>query len=262
MPIVSAAIVPHTPILIPQIGKKNLKKLEATRLAISKLAKNFEAEKIDTILIISPHGLIQDDIFTINMRADYKINFEEFGDFSTTRSWPGHIGLMHKIREALETASPLQLISGEPIDYGTAVPLLLLTENLPKLKIIPLSYSGLPNKDHFLFGSQIKKQLQISNERIAVIASGELSHRLTKEAPAGYSPKGKKFDNKLIGLLRERKNQDIVNLDPELIASAEECGLKSILILLGILNNINYAPRLMSYEAPFGVGCLVMNFQL
>ena len=262
MSIIAAAIVPHTPILIPQIGKKNLKKLEATRLAINKLAKNFAAKKIDTIFIISPHGPIQDDVFTINMQADYKTNFEEFGDFSTTRAWPGHIGLMHKIREALETTSPLQLISDEPIDYGASVPLLLLTEKLPNVKIIPVSYSGLPNDAHYLFGSLVKKQLQISTEQIAVVASGELSHRLTKETPAGYSPRGKKFDGKLIELLRKNKSQDIVNLDPELTGQAGECGLKSILILLGILNNVNYKPQLMSYEAPFGVGCLVMNFIL
>ena len=48
----------------------------------------------------------------------------------------------------------------------------------------------------------------------------------------------------------------------DLIAEAGECGLKSIVILLGILDGINYKPRLLSYEGPFGVGYLVMQFEL
>ena len=51
-------------------------------------------------------------------------------------------------------------------------------------------------------------------------------------------------------------------LDKKLIYDAGECGLKSILILEGIMDKIRYTPRLFSYEGPFGVGYLVMNFEL
>ena len=51
-------------------------------------------------------------------------------------------------------------------------------------------------------------------------------------------------------------------MDKKLIFEAEECGLRSILILLGILNRMSYEPQLLSYEAPFGVGYLTLNFDL
>jgi aromatic ring-opening dioxygenase LigB subunit len=262
MSLIFSAVVPHPPILIPQIGKENLARLEDTQKAYQKLAKELVNKQVETILIISPHGLIQPDAFTMNLNPQFAANFEEFGDFSTKLSWPGDIGLTYKIRERMETRAPLQLISEEELDHGAAVPLYLLTQDLPSIKIIPLYYSGLLNEAHFKFGQLLNRELIYNKEQIAVIASGDLSHRLTKDAPAGYSPKGKKFDNKIIELLQKNKSQDIINLDHKLIAEAGECGLKSIIILLGILEGIKYEPQLLSYEAPFGVGYMVMNFKI
>jgi len=90
-----------------------------------------------------------------------------------------------------------------------------------------------------------------------VIASGDLSHRLSPSAPAGYSPKGEIFDNLLKELLSSKDTSGILNLDKELVEEAGECGLRSIMILLGILEKQNYKFKLLSYEAPFGVGYMV-----
>ena len=261
MSIVFSAIVPHPPILIPQIGKENRNRLKATVRAYEKLKIGLEKSQAKTVLLISPHGLIHDKAFSMNLNPDFIANFEDFGDFSTKETWSGDIGLTYKIREALETKASFQLISETVLDYGTSVPLFLLTAGL-KLKIIPLYYSGLSYEEHFNFGSMLKQELLIRKKPIAVIASGDLSHSLTKDAPAGYSPKGKKFDNKLIDLLKKKKPRDIIKLDKKLIAGAHECGLKSILIQQGIMDGINYTPRLLSYEAPLGVGYLVMDFKL
>lgn len=262
MSLIFSAIVPHPPILIPKIGKENLSRLKDTQKAYQKLAKELSNNQIETILIISPHGLIQTDAFTMNLNPQFVGNFEEFGDFTTKLSWSGDIGLAYKIRERMETRAPLQLISEENLDYGATVPLYLLTQNIPNVKIIPLYYSGLPNDAHFKFGQLLNRELLYHKEQIAVIASGDLSHRLAKDAPAGYSSKGKKFDTKIIELLQKNKSQDIINLDHKLVTEAGECGLKSIIILLGILDGMKYEPQLLSYEAPFGVGYMVMNFKL
>ena len=262
MPIVFSAIVPHAPILIPAIGKENLDQIKKTQSSYQELEQDLYASAPDSIIIISPHGLIQPGAFTINSSPEFKINFENFGDFTTTMELPGDIGLAYKIKENLETKAPLQLITEEILDHGTGVPLYLLTKNIKSIKIIPLYYSGLDLKAHFEFGQLLKRELLVSKERIAVIASGDLSHKLTKNAPAGYSPKAAKFDKKLIEYLKNEKAQDILSLNETLIVEAGECGLKSIIILLGILDGIQYTPEMLSYEAPFGVGYLTMNFKL
>ncbi|OGF25896.1 AmmeMemoRadiSam system protein B [Candidatus Falkowbacteria bacterium RIFOXYB2_FULL_34_18] len=260
--IIASSIVPHPPILIPQIGKENLSQLKTTVNAYQKLAQELEKEDIETIFIISPHGHLLENSFSINLSPKFSCNFEDFGDFSTKKEWDGNIKLTYRIKENLETKAALQLMSNENLDHGTSVPLYLLTENLPKVKIIPMYYSYLSHEDHFNFGKLLKRELLISKERVAVIASGDLSHRLTKNAPAGYSAKGKKFDNRLIDYLKNKETQKILDMDRQLIEEVGECGLRSILILLGIMFDTTYKPELFSYEAPFGVGYLVMNFKM
>lgn len=260
--IVFSAITPHTPILIPAIGKENLTRLKATQQAMQKLEEDLYSSQPDSILIISPHGPIQTNVFTMNLGPEFIGNFEKFGDFATKIHLTCDIELAYKIRERLEVRAPLQLISDPDLDYGCLVPYYLLTKNLPKVKIIPLYYSSLDLNGHFKFGQLLKRELLVNKNRVAVIASGDLSHRLTKDAPAGYSPKGKKFDKKLIKYLIKNKTPEILKMRPDFIAEAQECGLRSIVILLGILEGINYQPQMLSYEAPFGVGYLVMRFKL
>ena len=262
MPIVFSAIVPHSPLLIPTIGKENLKKLEATKNAFKKLEENLYASRAETIIVFSPHGLIQSNSFSMNLSPGFLGNFEEFGDFSTKFSLAGDIGLAYRIREKLEAKVPLQLISETKLDYGSAVPLYLLTAQMPRIKVIPIYYAGLDLASHYQLGHLLRQEILSHKDRVAIIASGDLSHRLSKDAPAGYSAKGKKFDKKIIESLEKFKIKDILDMDHEFIREACECGLKAIVMLLGILEPIKCEPQKLSYEAPFGVGYLVMNFKL
>ncbi len=262
MSIVFSAIVPHSPILIPSIGKENLELLKSTELAFKKLEEDLRSSDVESIVIISPHGAVQSNSFSMNLSPEFTADFEEFGDLTTKMKLAGDIGLAHKIRERMETRAPLQMISDPNLDYGSGVPLYLLAKNMPNIKIIPLYYSGLDLEAHFKFGQLLKREFMVNQERIAVIASGDLSHKLTKDAPAGYSPRAKKFDKKLIENLVNQKTGDILKMKGDFIAEISECGLKSILILLGILDGMKYHPEMLSYEAPFGVGYLTMNFKL
>jgi MEMO1 family protein len=261
MPIIFSAIVPHTPLLLPSIGKENLKFLDQTLKGYATLEKSLYARQPDTIVIISPHGDVNMNSFSLNLCPQYQAEFSDFGDLATKKIYQGNVMLAHKIRECLETKAPLQLVSVDKLDYGCSVPLQLLVPNIPKIKIIPLYYSGLSYDAHYQFGLLFKKELGLSPERIAVIASGDLSHKLTKQSPAGYSPKAKKFDKKLIDSLMAGDREAIINTDPALATDMAECGLKSILILLGMIDNIKYTPRLYSYEFPFGVGYLTMRLK-
>lgn len=256
-----AAITPHPPIIIPTIGRENINIVKKTVEAMEKLEKKIRRIKPEIIIIISPHGLIFSDAFCLNLSEKYYGNFEQFGDLTTKMEFSGNLELTHKIREKTETILPVTMVSEPNLDHGTLVPLYFLTKNLKSFSIIPIGYSLLDYQKHLEFGEKLKEEIMLSNKKIAVIASGDLSHRLTFDAPAGYSPQGKIFDKKLIDLLKKRTVKQILNLDPKLVEMAGECGLRSIIILLGILKNLKYQPELLSYEGPFGVGYLVMNFK-
>jgi aromatic ring-opening dioxygenase LigB subunit len=263
MPLVYAAIVPHPPLLIPTIGREHTAQLTKTKDSFDLIAEELYVVRPETIIIISPHGAVHHQAFNINLSPNYSGNLEKFGDHATRSDFVGDVGLSYQIREKLETKEPLQLFTDSNLDYGSFIPLHLLfgTQNT-KPQIIPIHHSSLGLDEHFSFGQALQHEISISGKRIAVLASGDLSNRLTPNSPAGYSPKAEKFDNKLVELLLKNKTKEVLDLSPELISEAGACGLKPIVMLLGILEGFNAEPQRLAYEAPFGVGYLTLKYNL
>ena len=261
MSLVFASIVPHPPLLIPNIGKEELKKIDKTKQALEQLEQDLYLSKPDVIAIISPHGSLFFDAFSVNAHTHFASSFEQFGDFSTKLEWRGADDLAARIaHRATKENLPLQLVSEERLDHGSSVPFFYLTQHLNNLRVLPIGYSSLDVKTHLRFGEILKDIFMETEKRVAVIASGDLSHGLTTDAPAGFCKNGKEFDAKLIKLLETKNTTGIVNMDQQFVEGAAECGFRSFLILLGILKNMNCAFKNYSYEAPFGVGYLVGNF--
>lgn len=261
MPLVFAATVPHPPLLIPNIGKEELKKVQKTKVAMEQLEQDLYLAKPDLILIISPHGSLFNDSFSVNAHPHFVSSFEQFGDLATKKEWDGNPNfaalISHKGNN--EANIPIQLISEEKLDHGITVPLFYLTNHL-SIKILPIGFSGLDSKAHLDFGAMLKDVIMDADKRVAVIASGDLSHGLTTDAPAGFSKVGAEFDKKIIELLETRNTVGIAGLDEKFVNEAAECGYRSLLILLGIMRDLNYSFKNYSYEGPFGVGYLVGNF--
>lgn len=262
--IVFSAITPHPPILIPQIGKENLRFVKKTTASMDKLAEEIYAAKPDTIVIISPHGPMLSDAFAINTSPQLELQFKDFGDLTNSVTFNADIGLIHHYKELVETQLPVVLVNQGELDHGAGVPLYFLTKGLDKkkIKIVPISFSLLDYEQHYRFGIKLQEDMLNDTKRLAIIASGDLSHRLTPNAPAGYSHWAKKFDATVMEKITSRDAKGLMALDPDFIEEAGECGLRSIIILLGILNSINYTAEVYSYEAPFGVGYLAAQLKL
>jgi aromatic ring-opening dioxygenase LigB subunit len=102
-----------------------------------------------------------------------------------------------------------------------------------------------------------------NNEKYAIVASGDLSHCLKEDGPYGFNSQGPKFDKDLTDSLKKKDIETILKLD-EIYPEAGECGLRSFCFLLGILeaSGLDWQPEILSYEGPFGVGYLVVNFKI
>ena len=261
--LVFSAILPHSPLLIENVGKENTKKLEHTINALKKLEENFYASKPETVIILTPHTHVHGNSFMINFAPKFTAKLKDFGDFHTSDIYYGDNGLAHIIKEHLETKLPLQLTTIKNLDYGSIIPLCFLTAHHKEIKIIPISYSNNASfADHFNFGEELAEQINHTNKRVAVIASAELSHKLTKDAPDGYVSGAKKFDQKIIDLLKKKKITEILETETKQVDNVGATEFKSLLILLGILAEHHYTPEFLSYEGPFGAGYLVMNFEM
>ncbi|MCB9802634.1 AmmeMemoRadiSam system protein B [Candidatus Nomurabacteria bacterium] len=261
--IVFASFVPHSPLLIPEVGKNNLAQLQNTVDAYQKLEQDIYAAKPDVIFLIARHADILPASFSINQRPEINIDFKKFGDLVTKIKIDNDIALGYQIKEAVETSMPITLTSQELLDYSAGVPLYYLTRHLPKIKVVPISYSSLDNQKHFDFGKHLKEMANRSGKRVAIIAAGDLSHKLHQDSPAGYSPRAQEFDQQLMKDLNENKIDDLLNLERSFVEEVSAIdGFYSLLILLGAIKNLNYRSDRLSYQAPFGIGYLVQNFKL
>lgn len=261
MPLVFAAITPHPPLLLPSIGKEALEKITKTKQALEKLEEDLYLSKPDVIVIISPHGNLINDAFTINVAAEFESDFKEFGEVTTKLKFRGEMSLASAMREeGIEQPFPIVLTSEPTVDHGVSIPLLYLAEHLPEISVLPIGFCALDFKTHVDFGYFLKERIMQSSKRVAVIASADLSHALTVEAPAHFHPEGPEFDAKIQELLLNNKSDDLMALDPTFVSNASECGFRSILMLLGVLRNINHTYTPYCYESPFGVGYLTANF--
>lgn len=254
-----AAICPHPPLLIPAIGKEEVMRVQSTVEAMQKLSAAIAEKRVDTIVMVSPHGPVFMDAMSINLAERLRGDFLDFGS-DIEMDLPNDVELARYIKDLSDSNQlPLQTVS-ETLDHGAMVPLYFLTEKLPEAKVCHISFSYLDYGRHFTFGEIIYEAIARTDRRVALIASGDLSHRLTTQAPAGYSPRGEEFDRSVIEKLENNEVEKILNLDSRLIEDAGECGLRSIIILLGALSNLDYKFEKLSYEGPFGVGYLVGGF--
>lgn len=268
--IVCAAIAPHPPIIIPDVGREELKKVDKTIKAMKVLVREVKETRPDTVVIISPHGPVFQNGIAVTSAKKLAGSLAQFGVPQVRISAENDQMLVKSvIEEAGEANIPVVELDEEraddyeislELDHGALVPMYFLQEHI-SVPFVHITMGLLSFPDLFTFGKALQEAALKSNRRVAVIASGDLSHCLQEGAPAGYHPAGKEFDLKLKELLEGYRVDEIINLKAELVNNAAECGLRPIIMALGSLDGYEVKPEILSYEGPFGVGYLVALFR-
>ncbi|MCL5407195.1 MAG: AmmeMemoRadiSam system protein B [Patescibacteria group bacterium] len=263
-----AAISPHPPIIIPEIGTaEDLQKAAMTVQAMKKMAFAFQKAEIDTLIVISPHMLIYPDKFNICGMKKLFGSFANSGAPEIIVEANNNLDLAHEIDRQCNIGQIKSLIydnEGEffELDHGIMVPLYYLNSlQESSFKVVPIAYSNLSRADHFSFGEIIQGVCKKYPGRIGIISSGDLSHRLNHGSSEELKA-GREFDQKLAKDLEQNNTQEILSYDEDFVDQAGECGYRSILILLGALSGLQVSPNILSHEGPFGVGYLVGNYTI
>ena len=256
--VVFAGIAPHPPIMVPEVGREAIADVRSSINAMAELTKRVIASGAETIILISPHAPLESQAFVAYDGPQL------YGDFASFRAPAAAVSaelddeLLTEITRAAAAENLLTLrIRGRELDHGTAVPLYFLQRNGWRGRVVALGYSFLSNEDHVRFGKCIRAAVDKLGRPVAFIASGDLSHRLKPEAPAGFNPQAHLFDEEVVDAIRSCATRRIVDLDPELRRMAGECGYRSMLVAIGAGEGLDQSCELFSYEAPFGVGYLV-----
>lgn len=256
--LVFAGIAPHPPIMVPEVGREAIAEVRSSIGAMAVLAQRVIASGAETVVIISPHAPLEPSSFVAYDGPQL------YGDFSNFRAptATAHAELDEELLTEITRAADEQnlivtRIKGYDLDHGTAVPLYFLQHNGWNGKVVVLGYSFLSSEDHLRFGNCIRAAIEKVGRRVAFLASGDLSHRLKRGAPAGYNPDAHLFDEEVVDAIRSCATSRIVNIDQEQRRNAGECGYRSMLVAIGATQELESHCEVISYEAPFGVGYLV-----
>jgi AmmeMemoRadiSam system protein A len=269
MPVVHAGVYPHPPIVIPEVGGNEAEKVKATAAAMEEMARRVKASNAESILLITPHGPIFQDAVALLREPVLSGSLARFGvpDIKLTYRNDQHLLdaiEMEADKDGIRTATLDQRSATAygvqaALDHGAMVPLYFLHKFGVRQPLVHITFGYLPPRRLYAFGQSVQRAIIRLRRRVAVVASADLSHRLTKDAPAGFNPAGAEFDNKLVQLLEKFDVPAIQTINARLQEDAGECGYRSILICLGILDGLTVQTEILSYEAPFGVGYLVAD---
>jgi aromatic ring-opening dioxygenase LigB subunit len=210
----------------------------------------------DCILLLSPHQPYVSGCLAINKTESARGSFAPFG--------APHVVL--DVRTPLDSVDPLSgLLSSAGVrvslyeskdltrDQGSMVPLYFLRKAYASLPPVLLtSPIGLDAAEAYKLGEALASF--DDGRSWGFLASGDLSHRLKPGAPAGFSPNGKRFDAAVVESVRKCDAGAILSLSESVVSDAGECGMRSVLSMLGLVSSAGGKMDVLSYEGPFGVG--------
>lgn len=265
--LVYAALVPHPPVLIPAVGGEESDQARATREAMVRLCREVQALHPDVVVIISPHGPVFRDAVAVEMRPSVSGDLGAFGAPGLRLEAPVAQELAELMASAVRTAgvevAPVTAETApewgaEKLDHGVLVPLQFLREAGVKCPVLPLQMAMIPRHRLYAAGQAMQAAIGAYGRRAAVLASGDLSHKLTPDAPGGFEPTAAEFDRQVVEALGAGRLERLFHLEHDLCERAGECGFRPLLMLAGVLDGLGARPRTLSYEAPFGVGYAVV----
>ena len=266
-----AALTPHPPILIPEIGGERLKEAQDSRGGMQAMARQLVESCPESLVFLTPHGNVFSDAISALGEATLQGDFSNFGVRGLGTSVKNDRELLAEIEKGTRQAGiPFLVIDEElahrnhlqsRLDHGILVPLHYLQKaGLPDLPVVAISIGYLSIMELYGFGILVRQAAESLGRNIAVIASGDMSHRLKDEGPYDYHPDGVRFDHQVRDLIAAGEVLSLLEMPENLRNNAGECGYRSLVMLLGALDGLRFSPQVFSYEGPFGVGYLVAGF--
>ena len=244
--------------MVPEVGGEMISQVRGSIEAMRELTERVVTCRAETVIIISPHAPLDARDFVAYSDSQLRGDFAHFRAPEASVDFPLDDEMLNSIaRTSAEDGFSVAPIGACKLDHGTAVPLYFLRHFGWKGRVVALGYSFLSNEDHIRFGACVKRAAEAVGRRVAFIASGDLSHRLKPEAPAGYYKGAHLFDEQVVDAVKSSDPMRIAGINHGLRSAAGECGYRSMLVALGVLEGQQPSCEVLNYEAPFGVGYLV-----
>jgi len=247
------ALMPHAPIIVPEVGGLRNRECQSSVSAMQQVGEETRPFIPSFILVLDPHAPFAGGCTVLSARQ-YSGSLADFGVRAVGVEAEGAGDEGNKLVQELERIFPLERVErgALTLDYGAVVPLSFLKKAWGRMPpILLMNPIGLGYKEAWKFGEALSGfETEAS---WALVASGDLSHRLIPDAPGGFHPDGERHDKALCEAIEKGSPEQVFQLGEEVISNAGECGLRSALILMGLAAGMGRI-KLLSYEGPFGVG--------
>ena len=263
MSIVAAFMVPHPPMIVPEVGRGSENQVERTIKAYEKVADEIAALKPETIIISSPHSIMYSDYFHISPGSGAVGSFADFGapqvkfeveyDEELVKKICGMADAVHFPAGTLGEKNPA-------LDHGTMVPLWFILQKYKDFKLVRTGLSGYDLLKHYEYGMMIKDAVEALDRRTVYVASGDLSHKLQDYGPYGFAEEGPLYDKRIMDVCSAARFGELFDFDENFCQKAAECGHKSFVIMAGALDGQAVEATQYSHEDVTGVGYGICSF--
>jgi AmmeMemoRadiSam system protein A/AmmeMemoRadiSam system protein B len=263
--ITGAFMVPHPPLIIPEIGRGEEKKIQDTIDAYHEVGRRIGALRPDTIVLISPHQIMYADYFHISPGKSGKGDFGQFraGQVEMKVTYDTEFAEnLGKLAEAGEIPAGTLGERDRRLDHGTMVPLYFVNPYWTGYKLVRVGLSGLALTMHYELGQRIKETAEVLGRNTVVIASGDLSHRLSAAGPYGYKEEGPEYDRRIMDVMGSGDFGKLLEFPEDFCEKAGECGHRSFTMMAGALDRTGVGAERLSYEGPFGVGYGICAYEI
>lgn len=264
MGILAGFMVPHPPLIIPDVGGGEEKKIHKTIEAYQKTAKMIGRLQPETIVLLSPHQTMYADYFHISPGQGARGDFGQFRAGQVSMEVTYDTEFVRMLCEAAEDTGIPAGTMGErekKLDHGTMVPLYFVNQYWTKYRLVRIGLSGLPLTAHYRLGQCIRAAAQSLGRNTVVIASGDLSHKLKEDGPYGYQKEGPAYDARIMDVMGRGAFGELLEFSEDFCEKAAECGHRSFTMMAGAFDRTGVEADKLSYEGPFGVGYGVCTYR-
>ena len=264
MSIAAAYMVPHPPMIVPQVGRGSEQQVRETIRAYEAVADEIAEIRPETVIITSPHAVLYADWFHISPGEKAEGDFGQFRAPEVRFLEKYDTELVKAICAIAKEKDFPAGTAGERdrrLDHGTMVPLYFIEQKYKDFMLVRTGLSGFPLADHYAFGQIIRQAAEQTGRKAVLVASGDLSHKLQSYGPYGFAAEGPEYDRKIMDAAGRAAFGEMLEFDETFCEKAAECGHRSFVIMAGALDGTRVEAKVYSHEDVTGVGYGICSFR-
>ena len=263
MALEAAYMVPHPPMIVPQVGRGSEKQVAETIRSYEAVAAEIAAIRPETVIVTSPHAVMYADWFHISPGKEARGDFGRFGAPEASFRETYDAELVQRICALAKEAGFPAGTEGEKdrrLDHGTMVPLYFIEQRYKDFRLVRTGLSGLSLTEHYAFGQIIQRAVEETGRKAVLVASGDLSHKLQEYGPYGFAKEGPEYDERIMDAAGRAAFGEMLAFDEHFCEKAAECGHRSFVIMAGALDGLEVEAKAYSHEDVTGVGYGICSF--